>query len=312
MEPSTVRIAKLQESHDDLEPANPAVRHAERQPWVAGVLTLLLPGLGHLYLGRPVLAVSWFAALELLVLAYALIARSPLFPPLVNLAGILIPVAGYVFATLSALRLARTVRHGYRLQIWNRWPVYLGLFVVGATLSGFLSDAIKEFVVKTYKIPSDAMTPTLLRGDHILVDRLIYRAGNRPQRGDIIVFQYPEDERKDFVKRIVGTPGDIVEIRAKRLLINGIHVDDEAYTQRVDPKMIDPSINPRDNYGPVTVPAHSYFVLGDNRDQSLDSRFWGYVDSSKIKGKVTVIYWFSNGLATWRDWFRWERIGRRV
>ncbi len=106
-----------------------------------------------------------------------------------------------------------------------------------------------------------------------------------PQRGDVIVFRYPEDEEKDFIKRIVGLPGDAIEVRNKVVYINGRSTDDRAYTQRVDPGTIDGSINPRDNFGPVTVPEESYFVMGDNRDQSLDSRFWGYVAPRKSEAR---------------------------
>ncbi|HKY71881.1 MAG TPA: signal peptidase I, partial [Nitrospira sp.] len=100
--------------------------------------------------------------------------------------------------------------------------------------------------------------------------------------------------------------------RNKQLMLNAQLVDDRAYTQRVDPTIFDRKVNPRDNFGPVTVPANSYFVLGDNRDQSLDSRFWGYVEASKIRGKATIVYWSWNGEGKWNERIRWERIGIRV
>ncbi len=295
-----------------MEMVTTAAPKAERKPWVAGVLSFLLPGLGHLYLGRPELGVCWFATIQLLVFAWTLmIARSPLLQVL-NLGGMLIPLAGYLFLTISAVHLARSVRQTYKLQAWNRWYVYLGVFVVGTIISSFLSDARQEFVGKSYEIPSGAMIPTLLIGDHIYVDKLGYRTGRSPERGDIIVFPFPENETKTFVKRIIGVPGDTVEIRNKQVILNGIPLDDHSYTQRIDPGVIDGSINPRDNFGPVTVPDNSYFVLGDNRDQSLDSRFWGYVDASKIRGQVRVIYWSWSGQGKWSEWVRWERIGRRI
>ncbi|MCA1958059.1 MAG: signal peptidase I, partial [Nitrospira sp.] len=172
-----------------------------------------------------------------------------------------------------------------------------------------LAFTIRVFVVQAFKIPSGSMIPTLLIGDHILVSKLSYGLQwpsdcklqwnippvncytsrtlvefGKPQRGDIIVFRFPEDEEKDFIKRIVGLPGDTVQIRNKVVLVNGHPLDDRAFTQRVDPSIIDGAINPRDNFGPVTVPEGSYFVMGDNRDQSLDSRFWGYVREEKIRG----------------------------
>ncbi len=200
-----------------------------------------------------------------------------------------------------------------------------------------LAFAIRVFVVQAFKIPSGSMIPTLLIGDHILVSKLSYGLQwptdcqmqwnfppvncytsktvvefGKPQRGDIIVFRFPEDEEKDFIKRIVGQPGDTVQIRNKTVLVNGQPLDDKAFTQRIDPGIIDSSVTPRDNFGPVTVPEGSYFVMGDNRDQSLDSRFWGYVREEKIRGKAFRIYWSWNGQGNWTEWVRWERFAKAI
>ncbi len=200
-----------------------------------------------------------------------------------------------------------------------------------------LAFAIRVFVVQAFKIPSGSMIPTLLIGDHILVSKLSYGVQwpadckfrmsfppvtcyasttvlsfGKPERGVVIVFRYPEDEEKDFIKRIVGLPGDTIEIRRKIVHVNGAPLDDRAFTQRVDPGVIDGHINPRDNFGPITVPAQSYFVMGDNRDQSLDSRFWGFVSEEKIKGKAFRIYWSWSGQGTWQNWVRWERFGKAI
>ncbi|TAJ28818.1 MAG: signal peptidase I, partial [Nitrospirae bacterium] len=134
----------------------------------------------------------------------------------------------------------------------------------------------------------------------------------QPERGDVIVFRYPEDEDKDFIKRIVGLPGDQIEIRNKTVSVNGVPLDDRAYTQRIDPGVIDGVINPRDNFGPVTVPENAYFVMGDNRDQSLDSRFWGFVRAEKIKGRAFRIYWSWSGQGDWKQWVRWDRFGLAI
>ena len=185
----------------------------------------------------------------------------------------------------------------------------MGFFVLGGLVNEFIVNDLRQSSVQAFKISSGAMIPTLLIGDRILIDKQIYREGKNPERGDVIVFKYPEDEKKDFNKRIVGLPGDVVQIHNKVVYVNGAVVTDQAYTQRVDPGMIDGAINPRDNYGPVTVPEHSYFVMGDNRDQSLDSRFWGFVKTEKIAGKAMTIYW------SWDDKdfsVRWERIGKLI
>lgn len=179
-----------------------------------------------------------------------------------------------------------------------------------------LALTIRTFVVQAFKIPSGSMIPTLSIGDHILVNKFLYGIKlpftdamivpvSSPRHGDIIVFKYPEDESKDFIKRVVGTPGDVVEVRSKEVYVNGARVDDPR-VQHTDPE-IQP--NKRDHFGPVTVPPGSYFVMGDNRDQSLDSRFWGFVKENKIRGKAFLIYWSWDGADTW---VRWNRIGRVI
>ena len=200
-----------------------------------------------------------------------------------------------------------------------------------------LALTIRVFLVQAFKIPSGSMIPTLLIGDHILVSKLAYGIQlpkdcefqmafppvtcfsstivmnfDPPQRGDVIVFRYPADENKDFIKRLIGTPGDVIEIHNKNVLVNGEAFVDKEFTQRVDPGIIDGRINPRDNFGPITVPADSYFVMGDNRDQSLDSRFWGFVKMDKIKGRAFLVYWSWDGQGSWTDWVRWNRIGKSI
>jgi signal peptidase I len=161
------------------------------------------------------------------------------------------------------------------------------------------------------------MKQTLQIGDHILVNKFIYGVKipylrkavipiKKPQRGDIVVFKYPVDPSKDFIKRVIGTPGDVIEIRDKKLFVNHERVN-HAYGVHTDPHIIPAKIRPRDNFGPVTVPGHSLFVMGDNRDESFDSRFWGFVDYKAVNGKAFIIYW------SWdKENFgvRWGRLGR--
>jgi signal peptidase I len=127
-----------------------------------------------------------------------------------------------------------------------------------------------------------------------------------PKRGDIVVFIYPEDRSKDFIKRVIGVGGDTIEIRNKKIFINGAPYHDNVgvYT---DERIIPGSMQPRDNFGPVRVPPGTLFVMGDNRDQSYDSRFWGFVEMKDVMGKAFIIYWSWNGPDTNA---RWERIGK--
>lgn len=176
---------------------------------------------------------------------------------------------------------------------------------------------IRAFVVQAFKIPSGSMEPTLLVGDHILVNKFIYGVRlpfvnstiipvSEPERGDIIVFEYPVEPEKDFIKRVVGVPGDTVEIRDKKVYVNGRPVDDYPVKHTAS-RVLPASVNNRDNFGPVKVPEKAYFVLGDNRDNSYDSRFWGFVKESAIKGEAFIIYW------SWDSeefGVRWGRIGK--
>ncbi|GAB4282517.1 MAG: hypothetical protein Kow0092_37520 [Deferrisomatales bacterium] len=168
-----------------------------------------------------------------------------------------------------------------------------------------LAVVIRGGVVQAFKIPSGSMLPTLQIGDHLLVSKFLYGiripyTGKRvfriraPRRGDIVVFAYPVDDSKDFIKRVIGEPGDRVEIRNKRVLINGKPIDDP-WGAHVDSATLPAGFERRDNFGPVTVPEGHYFVMGDNRDRSYDSRFWGFVEDARIRGKAFILYWSWDG-----------------
>ena len=175
---------------------------------------------------------------------------------------------------------------------------------------------IRTFVVQAFKIPSGSMKPTLQIGDHILVNKFIYGVKlpyvrttiiplGEPERGDIIVFKYPEEPDKDFIKRVIGVPGDTVQIQDKQVFVNGKPFHHE-YGMHTDSNVIPGRVNHRDNFGPATVPEDGYFVMGDNRDNSYDSRFWGFVKESAIKGEAFIIYWSWDS----EDFdVRWGRIG---
>ena len=176
---------------------------------------------------------------------------------------------------------------------------------------------IRTFVVQAFKIPSGSMKQTLQIGDHILVNKFLYGVRipylresiiplKKPRRGDIIVFKYPVDPHKDFIKRVIGIPGDEIEIRNKKLYVNQKQVNPD-YGVYTDTRILSANVRPRDNFGPVTVPQQSLFVMGDNRDESFDSRFWGFVDYKALNGKAFIIYW------SWdKENFgvRWNRLGQ--
>ncbi len=185
------------------------------------------------------------------------------------------------------------------------------------TLAIILALFIRAFIIQAFKIPSGSMQNTLQIGDHILVNKFIYGVKlpftsttiipyKNPQRGDIVVFKFRQEPKKDFIKRTIGIPGDVIEIRNKKVYVNKKRLEQD-YAIYTDLHIIPKAIQPRDNFGPVTVPEDSIFVMGDNRDHSYDSRFWGFVDLKDVKGKAFIIYW------SWdNDNFgvRWGRIGK--
>jgi signal peptidase I len=178
---------------------------------------------------------------------------------------------------------------------------------------------IRTFVVQAFKIPSGSMEDTLKIGDHLLVNKFIFGttipftdkqvfALRHPHQGDVIVFEYPEDPSKDFIKRIVGVPGDVVQGINKNVYVNG-KLYKNPHEIHKEPDMVPKDQNPRDTFGPIKVPEDSYFVMGDNRDRSYDSRFWGFVKKEKIKGLAFIKYWSWDG-DNWR--VRWGSIGQLI
>ena len=178
-------------------------------------------------------------------------------------------------------------------------------YAEAAVIAILLALFIRAFVVQAFKIPSGSMEPTLLVGDHILVNKFLYGIKipylqttlipvGQPERGDIIVFIYPEDRSKDYIKRVIGLPGERIQIQGREIFINGRPFDDTY--GHYDEKAGNPS---RSIDGKWDVPKDHFFVMGDNRDHSADSRFWGFVPSTLIKGKAFIIYW---------SWPHWQRF----
>jgi signal peptidase I len=151
------------------------------------------------------------------------------------------------------------------------------------------------------------MKPTLNVGDHILANKYIYRASN-PKRGDLVIFPFPKDPRKDYIKRVIGLPGEIIEIKDKKVYINEKKLaDPNAYF--ADSRVFQNSENPRDNMLPIIISEGKIFVMGDNRDQSLDSRFFGLVDIATVKAKAELVYWSWDNK---QEIVRWNRVGKSL
>jgi len=170
---------------------------------------------------------------------------------------------------------------------------YFESIVIAVILALF----IRTFVVQAFKIPTGSMENNLLIGDHLLVNKFIF--GPAPssverlllpvapvKRGDIVVFKYPEEPERDFIKRVIGLPGETLEVRSRNVFINGQKLD-EPYAVHLDLQEIDR----RDNFGPVSIPPDDFFMMGDNRDNSNDSRFWGFAPRANLIGTPLFVYW---------------------
>jgi signal peptidase I len=177
---------------------------------------------------------------------------------------------------------------------------YFESIVIAVILALF----VRTWVVQAFKIPTGSMENNLLIGDHLLVNKFVFGPTTgaferrvlpmrEPRRGDVLVFKYPDEPDRDFIKRVIGLPGETLELRAKKIYINGQPLD-EPYVHFLEPAheaQEITSFDVRERYGPVTVPEGQYFVMGDNRDNSQDSRYWGFLPRSYIKGRALMIYW---------------------
>ena len=182
---------------------------------------------------------------------------------------------------------------------------------------------VRTFIVQAFKIPSSSMEPTLLVGDYLLVNKFLYGlripftdkkilSFKKPQRGDIIVFIFPKDRSKDFIKRVIGQEGEKVSIVQNKIYINDQLVEDP-WGRFSDKNAWSRYLPSMESFGPVVVPKDSLFVLGDNRDNSQDSRFWGFVHLDEVKGKAFIIYfsldWYAKQVL---DKIRWVRLGKLI
>ena len=200
-----------------------------------------------------------------------------------------------------------------RKSQFREWTEAIVLALVIALL-------VRTFVLQAFKIPSASMVPTLQVGDHILVWKFMYGVKipwvnkklwmRSPDRGDIIVFTYPRDRTKDFIKRVIALPGEKIQIVGREILVNDKPIEDpwgQYSTRQTGTRPI------LDDYGPVTVPPNSLFVMGDNRDNSQDSRYWGFVGLNAVKGNAFIIYFsWDRRTRSLLEKIRWSRLGHLI
>jgi len=293
-----------------------------RQWWLAMFLSVFVTGLGQLYNGQLKRGIIFFSVLWIL---YLISLAVFLNDTLSSLPTIFVPFFTIfvvrVYSIIDAGLVSRKSLRAFSPKLYNQWWVYLSVIVIVFFLESFASNWVNGNIVQAYNISSVAMEKTLIQGDRILVNNLIYSfdipqpwsffiTSRRPERGDVVVLRYPKNKTTELISRVIGEPGDIIELRDKALYINNVLMSEE-YVQHIDSHVFPPGQVPRDTFGPVTVPQSFYFVLGDNRDNSSDSRFWGFVLGKEIKGKGICIYWASleNSTASSRLLQRLLRVG---
>jgi len=289
----------------DGPPASAPRTTIHRRPWVAVILSLGQLGLGQVYGGSVVRGV----ALGLGGLFVALVSSDwlqHLFSQesrqnswmLWHAMLIYVAVLGYTtFVTIDAFRVTRQTQALPRGRL-NKWYVHLTLIIA----IGLVHEmAGPDRYVRAFWLPSGSMQPTLLIGDYVWADQRTYAVGTLPERGHVVAYTRPSDATI-LICRVIALAGDEIEIRKRQVYLNGIAID-EPYAHFERP----PASGSRDNMEKQMVPPDSFFVLGDNRDLSYDSRFWGFAHVDGLIGRITWLYW-SRG----DGWPRWERIGRWV
>ncbi|MBN1895657.1 signal peptidase I [bacterium] len=298
------------------------VRISRRRWWLAGLLSYLVPGLGQVYNGQATkgllfnfLMATWGGLVFSLV--FFMLKHPParirifLFFLLFGISLLL-----HLLIILEAMHTAGKKGKGYPLQPYNRVIIYLAALLVSLGVDYSVSKAVKEYVLKPFRIPSISMEPVLLSGDHLLSNQLHY-ADHNPSRGDVVIFLSHGQPGDYYIKRIIGLPGDTLEIRDKSVRINGKALD-EPYVKHEDAQVIPAGAGIRDNLCPVVIRPDEYFVMGDNRDASLDSRHHGIVRRHQIKGKPMFVYFsWNEDLPKWKIWSRWAslrpgRIGKII
>ena len=266
-----------------------------RRAWLAGLLSLVASGLGQFYNGQWQKGLLFFGAELALGLGFFVVFDS--FAGMVlNLSSL---VALNVYALIDAVIVARRSRE-YRLAPYNRWWAYLLAGLLGLGVGEGLQAALNAYGYETYKAPSGSMIPTLLVGDHFMTETL--STGDPVRRGDVVIF-FERRSGKHFVKRVVGLPGDAVSMRERQVFVDGKPLD-EPYLNAVD---VD-AVMPRDDMAPVRLGMDQYFLLGDNRDHSHDSRWLGPVPRKDILGRALYIYWPGEPVAG----SRFDRLGREI
>ena len=277
------------------------MKEKPRRPWVAVLLNVLAVGLGHIYAGEAKRGIILFFAIWLSLFVMVLVYLKPLPSGLNLVVPLLLFLALFLWSYIDAAVMARRHRRDYTLKPYNKWYLYLLIILfVHMVVNPLLSVGVRNCFVQAYRIPSSSMSPTVLSDDYILVNKLLYH-WNAPARGEIIVYHDPVAGERDYLKRIVGLPGETIQMRDRVITVDGAPIGDEPYAHYDEPGQGGGT----DDFGPFRIPEGAYFTLGDNRLNSSDSRAHGPVPFDLIRGKAYQIYWSWESTAE----VRWGRIG---
>lgn len=283
-----------------------------RKWWLAGLFSYLVPGLGQIYNAQPVKAFFMYLVTSIFGSAFFAWSLDTMKDDLLHsrlsllFTGLILYFLIQLCVILDAIFRARRHKSIEKAR-YDRWYVYVIIILISISVDFMSQETTRNLLLKPYKIPTASMSPTLEVGDYFLSNKLYY-CTSTPQRGDIAIFRQPFDDNTEFVKRIIGLPGDTLEIRNRQVYINNQPIQEPYLSQKR--YNVNPEITAKlSNYGPKVIPQNQYFLLGDNRDNSLDSREWGTVDRSRILGKASVIY-FSIGSEF--PYVRWGRLGIKI
>lgn len=298
----------------------------KRHPWVAIMLSLLMPGLGHVYCGRIVkgFVLYLLCVMPVVVVVWSLLSRAGGIAVIV-IASYLVSLAIGLVAVIDSYYVARHTKSDYELKDYNRWYVYV-LLVLISTGGGFgYTLNVRDNLIQAFSIPNFSMYPTLVPGDRFLANKISYKIAD-PKRGDIIVFICPDNRRWNYVKRVIAVAGDTVEVRAGEVYVNGRKLERESMGKSVfyegqeqvegevfleknsgaEYKIFLSEADPEDEdviteFPQTTISNNYCFVLGDCRSHSRDSRAFGPIPLTSLKGRADYLHFAG------RDW---SRIGR--
>jgi len=285
------------------------------------ILSIIIPGLGHIYNGKLILGILIFFLGHLFAFIFFAIG---IWKSTTGLFLIIILSAIYVLAVIIHSVILAKVNKDYQLKSYNRFIYYALCILIVLGLS-YIYEYFQVHRAKAYRVFTSSMEPTTRVGDYMLADLWAFKKSN-PEPGDIVLFKYPLEKDQVRFDRCIATGGQTLEIIDKIVYVNGERFPDSAKVQFID-QIIFPkdknrfgqktfqNLGTRDNFGPIVIPENAYWVMGDNRDSSADSRYWGFVPHDHLMGKAEIIYFSLDRDVPWYKLFkkiRWDRIGKKL